>query len=67
MSINDVSFVFATDHRKFQQPSETFKTVRRSDQQSAGSVGTMPEWAEIHFEPGGHFPFLTHALPFLDK
>jgi cephalosporin-C deacetylase-like acetyl esterase len=27
----------------------------------------MPERAEIHFEPGGHFPFLTHALPFLDK
>jgi hypothetical protein len=27
----------------------------------------MPERTEIHFEPGGHFPFLTHALPFLDK
>jgi cephalosporin-C deacetylase-like acetyl esterase len=27
----------------------------------------MPERAEIHFESGGHFPFLTHALPFLDK
>jgi len=27
----------------------------------------MPERKEIHFEPGGHFPFLTHALPFLDK
>jgi hypothetical protein len=27
----------------------------------------MPERAEIHFEAGGHFPFLTHAIPFLDK
>jgi hypothetical protein len=27
----------------------------------------MPDRAELHFEQGGHFPFLTHALPFLDK
>jgi hypothetical protein len=27
----------------------------------------MQERAEIHFEPGGHFPFPSHVLPFLDK